>query len=198
MQQLKILVVDDDQEVCEYLEAFLVHEGHRVCCIQDPTQAIVEVRKEEYHVIILDLIMPQLSGLALLAKIRQIDSDIGVVMLTGYPSVDSATESISLEVGAYLTKPVSTGDLVGALNRVAMRKGLLRSREETLHETIGQTIRELRKARRKTLRQIAKRTGLSVSLLSQIERAESSASVSTLYKVATALEVKFSKLFGDH
>ena len=48
-----------------------------------------------------------------------------------------------------------------------------------------------------TLKQLARRTGLSVSLLSQIERAESSASISSLYKIASALKVPMSELFGD-
>ena len=57
-------------------------------------------------------------------------------------------------------------------------------------------IRELRKERGLTLKQLSRRTNLSVSLLSQIERAESSASVSSLFKVATALDVRLTQLFG--
>ena len=75
--------------------------------------------------------------------------------------------------------------------------GLLR-REDELHATIGRNIRQLRKERSLTLKQMARRTKLSVSLLSQIERAESSASVSSLFKVATALDVKITDLFGDY
>ena len=81
--------------------------------------------------------------------------------------------------------------------RIARKKGLLLSREEELHATIGLTIRTLRKQRGLTLKQMSRRTDLSVSLLSQIERAESSASVSSLFKVAAALDVRITELFGS-
>ena len=57
---------------------------------------------------------------------------------------------------------------------------------------------DLRKARGLTLKQMARRTNLSVSLLSQIERAESSASISSLYKIASALDVRIQDLFGEY
>ena len=77
------------------------------------------------------------------------------------------------------------------------KKGLLTDPEEELHKTIGMNIRRIRKDNALTLKQLARRTGLSVSLLSQIERAESSASVSSLYKVASGLKIRITTLFGD-
>jgi len=198
MQQLSVLVVDDDKEVCDYLGAFLTHEGYFAHCLTDPTLAIGELRESKYHIVILDLLMPKLSGLELLAKIRHIDSDIVVILLTGHPSFESATESIALDVAAYITKPATTAELRNTLQRAIRKKGLVLRREEELHLAIGRTIRHLRKERKRTLKRMARLTGLSVSLLSQIERAESNASVSTLLKVANALGVKFSDLFGDY
>jgi transcriptional regulator with XRE-family HTH domain len=81
--------------------------------------------------------------------------------------------------------------------RIAKKKGLILRREDELHLTIGRNIRDMRKERGLTLKQMSRRTKLSVSLLSQIERAESSASVSSLFKVATALDVKITDLFGE-
>jgi len=78
------------------------------------------------------------------------------------------------------------------------KKGLLRSPEDNLHRVIGETIRKLRKDRDLTLKQLARRTSLSVSLLSQIERAESSASIGSLYKIASALDAKVQDLFGEY
>jgi len=198
MQQLSVLVVDDDREVCEFVETFLVGEGYRVDTLCDPTLVIGALRKTDYHMVILDLVMPHLSGIELLGQIRYIDSDIAVIVLTGKPSVDTATESIALDVSAYITKPVSTTELRDTMSRITRKKGLVRSREEEMHLAIGHTIRRLRHARRYTLAQMARRTKLSVSLLSQIERAESSASMATLYKVAKALDAKLSDLFGDY
>ena len=141
--------------------------------------------------------MPKLSGIDLLGKIRQVDDDVAVIILTGYPSLETATSSIEHDVSAYIRKPFSIIEFRDHLLRIAKKKGLVLRREDQLHATIGRSIRELRKARSLTLKQMSRRTKLSVSLLSQIERAESSASVSSLFKVATALDVKITELFGD-
>jgi len=197
MAQLSLLVVDDDKDVCEYLEDFLVHDGYKVRSINDPTLALEELRQSEYHVVILDLMMPKLNGIDLLSQIRKVDGDVAVIILTGYPSLESATASIEHDVSAYIKKPFSIDEFREVLVRIAKKKGLVLRKEDELHLTIGRNIRELRKARGLTLKQMSRRTNLSVSLLSQIERAESSASVSSLFKIATALDVRITELFGD-
>lgn len=197
MAQLSLLVVDDDKDVCEYLEDFLVHDGYKVRSINDPTRALEELRQSEYHVVILDLMMPKLNGIDLLSQIRKVDGDVGVIILTGYPSLESATASIEHDVSAYIKKPFSIDEFREVLVRIAKKKGLVLRKEDELHLTIGRNIRELRKTRGLTLKQMSRRTNLSVSLLSQIERAESSASVSSLFKIATALDVRITELFGD-
>lgn len=195
--QLNILVVDDDQDVCEYLQDFLTSEGYQVKIVNDPTQALENMRQDEFHVVVLDIMMPKLNGIDLLTQIRQTDDDIAVIILTGYPSLETATSSIEHDVSAYIRKPFTISEFREAIQRIAKKKGLILRREDELHATIGRNIRELRKARGLTLKQMSRRTKLSVSLLSQIERAESSASVSSLFKVATALDVRITELFGD-
>jgi DNA-binding NtrC family response regulator len=197
VSQLNILVVDDDKDVCEYLEDFLTSDGYGVTVVNDPTNALESLRQAEYHVCILDLMMPKLSGIDLLGQIRKADDDIAVIILTGYPSLETATASIEHDVSAYIRKPFSIDEFRDSLGRIAKKKGLVLRREDELHMTIGRNIRELRKERGLTLKQMSRRTKLSVSLLSQIERAESSASVSSLFKVATALDVRLVELFGD-
>jgi DNA-binding NtrC family response regulator len=194
---LNILVIDDDHDVCRYLEDLLGGDGHAVTSIHDPTRAEVELRDRKYHVVILDLMMPKMSGIDLLARIRKIDDDVAVVILTGFPSLDSATRSIEHDVSAYIQKPFSADGFRAVLSRISQKKGLCVQREDELHQCIGQSIRDLRKERGLTLKQMARRTDLSVSLLSQIERAESSASVSSLFKVATALDVPITAFFGE-
>jgi DNA-binding NtrC family response regulator len=196
VSQLNILVVDDDPDVCEYLQDFLTSEGFAVTIVNDPTRALEALRDHEFHVAVLDLMMPKLSGIDLLSQIRQTDDDIAVIILTGYPSLETAASSIEHDVSAYIRKPFSINEFREAIQRIAKKKGLILRREDELHATIGRSIRELRKSRGLTLKQMSRRTKLSVSLLSQIERAESSASVSSLFKVATALDVRITELFG--
>jgi DNA-binding NtrC family response regulator len=196
--KLSILVVDDDQDIREYLQDFLVAEGFEVTTLEDPTRAVERIRDEMFHVVVVDLMMPKLSGLDLLAQIRSVDDDIAIIVLTGYPSVESAMESIRHQVSRYLQKPFAPAEFRDVIADIIKNKGLVLRREDELHAAIGRQIRDLRKARGLTLRQMARRTNLSVSLLSQIERAESSASVSSLFKVATALDVRLTDLFGGY
>ncbi len=193
---MRILVIDDDKDICEYLEDFLTQEGHLVETISDPTLVEEKLKQEDFHVAVLDLMMPKISGVDLLGQIRKRDDDLAVIILTGHPSLDTATASIEHDISAYIKKPFAAEEFREVLERIARKKGLVLRREDELHLAIGRRIRELRKERGLTLKQMARRTNLSVSLLSQIERAESSASVSSLFKVATALDVRLTELFG--
>jgi DNA-binding NtrC family response regulator len=195
---MRVLVVDDDREICEYMETFLAKDGLDVTTLSDPERAPDEVKNGGYHLVILDLMMPKLDGVEVLQRIRKVDSDIAVVIFTGFPSLETAVQSMKLDAVDYLKKPFDPEDFREVVERVMRKKGLLRSPEENLHRVIGETVRNLRKEANLTLKQMARRTGLSVSLLSQIERAESSASISSLYKIASALDVRIQDLFGDY
>ncbi len=197
-QPLKVLVVDDDEAIREYMETFLAKDGYEVKTLANPEEAADEVKVGGYHLVVLDLMMPGLDGVQALEKIRKVDDDVAVVIFTGYPSLETAVQSMKLDVVDYLSKPFNPDEFRAVVERVVAKKGLLRTPEEQLHKTIGETIRTLRKGRDLTLKQMSRRTGLSVSLLSQIERAESSASISSLYKVATALDARVSDLFGGY
>jgi DNA-binding NtrC family response regulator len=195
---LSVLVIDDDPDILEYLQDFLSAEGFDVTTLADPSLAVDRIRDEVFHLVVLDLMMPKVSGLDLLAQIRGVDDDIAVIILTGYPTLDTATASMKHEVSAYIHKPFTPQEFREVIARIAKKKGLVLRREDELHAAIGRQIRDLRKGRGLTLRQLSRRTNLSVSLLSQIERAESSASVSSLFKVATALDVPLTDLFAGY
>ena len=194
---VRVLVVDDDASIGEYVRTLLGNDGFEVTHVDDPQKAEAALRNESPHLVILDLMMPGMHGLEVLERLRKIDSDVAVVIFTGYPSLETAVSAMKLDAVDYLKKPFEPEELRATVDRVLKKKGLLRSPEEMLHKHIGETIRGLRKDRNLTLKQTARRTGLSVSLLSQIERAESSASIGSLYKIAVALDVRVADLFGE-
>ena len=194
---VRVLVVDDDRDVCDFMETFLAGDGFEVMTLSKPEEAVDEIRRGEYHLVILDLMMPGMDGLSVLEEIRKHDSDVAVVIYTGYPSLETAVRSMKLEAIDYLKKPFVPDEFREVIDRVLRKKGLLRSPEEELLRSIGENIRKLRHERGLTLKQLGRRASLSVSLLSQIERAESSASISSLYRVATALDARISDFFGD-
>jgi two-component system, OmpR family, response regulator len=191
-----ILIVDDDRAICDYMQTLLEKDGFTVKALSDPTLVEDEVRQNSYHVIILDLMMPKLDGIEVLRRIRGIDSDIAVVIFTAHPNLDTAVASMKLDAVDYIKKPFNVDEFREVLARVMKKKGLARTPEEQLHKIIGDTIRTLRKEKELTLKQMSRRTGLSISLLSQIERAESSPSISSLYKISVALDSRIQDLFG--
>ena len=193
---IRILVVDDDQDSVELVEKILKKDGYRVVTLTDGRKVDEEIRKSEIHLAVVDLKMPEVSGLDVVEMIRHHDSDCAVILMTGYATLDSAVSALRGGVVDYLRKPVREDELLGAVRRALAAKGLALLPEEELHRNIGSAIRELRKKRTLTLKQLAKRTGLSVSLLSQIKRAESSASVTSLYKIAHALKIRLPELFS--
>lgn len=197
MPAVKILIVDDDRAICDYMQTLLEKDGFAVTTTSDPTSVEELVRTGGFHLVILDLMMPKMDGIETLKRIRKVDSDVAVVIFTGYPNLETAVASMKLDAVDYMKKPIVPDEFREVLGRIMRKKGLARSPEEQLHRVIGDTIRQLRKDKDLTLKQMARRTNLSVSLLSQIERAESSASISSLYKIALALESRIQDLFGD-
>ncbi len=195
---VQILIVDDDPAICDYMQTLLEKDGFAVKALSDPTTVEDEIRQKTYHVIILDLMMPKMDGIEVLKRIRGLDSDIAVVMFTAHPNLDTAVASMKLDAVDYIKKPFNVDEFRDVLSRVMKKKGLARTPEEQLHKVIGDTIRGMRKEKELTLKQMSRRTGLSISLLSQIERAESSPSISSLYKIAMALDSKIQDLFGDN
>ena len=198
MRAIRILIIDDDRDICEYMELLLAQSGYEVATATDPRAALEMLRTEEFHVVVLDIMMPELSGMEVLQEIRSFDTDIAIVIFTGFPSVDTAVTSMKYDVSDYIKKPFDVDEFNATLEKILRDKGLLTDPEEQLLITIGQNIRSARKDRNLTLKQMSRRTGLSVSLLSQIERAESSASVSSLYKLARALDCSLTEFFGEY
>lgn len=194
-----VLIVDDDDDVCNHMAGLLAEQfGIEASTLNDPVKTLDVLRDGTYHIVILDLVMPGMHGMDLLDQVRRYDDDIAIVVVTGYPTVETAVQSLKHSVSDYLRKPFEPDEFRSTVESILREKGLLTNPEEELHKSIGKSIRALRKDRGLTLKQMSRRTGLSVSLLSQIERAESSASVSSLFKVSKALDCKLTDLFGPY
>jgi len=128
-------------------------------------------------------------------KFQGRNNDLSIVVLNSAPSVESAVASIKGGVCDYVEKSSDARKLCAVIKNIVKEKGLLKKPEEKLLLTVGSRLREVRQQKKLTLRQVAQRTGLSVSLLSQVERAESAASVASLHKIANALNTSLQSLF---
>ena len=195
---INVLVVDDDEDIRDYMELFLQDSGYQVTTTSDGHLAIDLLRKTTFHLAIVDIMMPALSGIELLEEIRRLDDDLPVIVFTGHPTVETAIQAMRFEVSDYVRKPFEVESFTASVQKCLRKQGLLHDPEEKLLQTIGNNLRQARKDDGLTLKQLSRRTGLSVSLISQIERAESSASISSLFKLARALDRSLTSFFGDH
>ena len=83
---------------------FLLAEGYEVTTLADPTLAVERIRDEVFHLVVLDLMMPKISGLDVLAQIRSVDDDIAVIILTGYPTLETASAVGSTPIIIFLLR----------------------------------------------------------------------------------------------
>jgi DNA-binding response OmpR family regulator len=193
--EVKILVLDDDQSVCRVIQAALASNDFTVETVSEPEQMEAALRKQNYHVIILDYVIPGLQSEQVLDWVRECQADASIIVVTAYPSIDSALNCLRARTHDYLTKPFQIAHLQKIVTRCLETKGLLRMSEEALRESLGTVIRERRKALGLTLAQMAQRTSVSLGYLSQIELGKNSASIETLYRISLGLGVKIADLF---
>jgi DNA-binding response OmpR family regulator len=199
---IHILILDDDPATCAVIRAALSNRDFVIDEVTDPQRVEAALGKRAapdqpgyYHLIVLDYVLPGLEPDQVLGWIRDHQPDANVVVVTGYPSVDSAITCLRSRAHDYLTKPFQVDQLREIVCRCLENKGLLRMTEDALRESLGTAIRTRRKALGLTLADLSKRTDVSLGYLSQIELGKNSASIETLYRICLALGMKMSELF---
>jgi DNA-binding response OmpR family regulator len=193
--EVSILILDDDPSVCRVIQSALARKDFTVDAVSDPVLMEAQLRERPYHIVILDYVIPGLQSEQVLTWVRQCQPDASIIVVTGFPSIDSALNCLRAGTFDYLTKPFQVAQLQRVVTRCLEKKGLLRMSEEALRESLGAAIRERRKALGLTLAQMAKRTSVSLGYLSQIELGKNSASIETLYRISLGLGVKIADLF---
>ncbi|MFA6317886.1 MAG: ATP-binding protein [Elusimicrobiota bacterium] len=121
---LKVLIADDDLAVRERLRRALVSKGHEVTAAEDGADALAKAKDGQFHLAILDLVMPNKGGIETLEALKDLDPSIEVVIVTGYASQASATEAIQKGAYAYLIKPFDMLELEALLPSVFEKVGL--------------------------------------------------------------------------
>ena len=129
MDKLNILVVEDGQSQREMLIDFLAGEGHRAAGAGDGTAAIQQVRDGHFDLLLLDFKMPGMNGIEVLKKIKNINPQINVVMMTAYGTIETAVDAMKLGAVDYIPKPIDLGELITLVDRIAERQILIRENE---------------------------------------------------------------------
>lgn len=113
-----LLLVDDDETFTRILSRALSRRGYEVRVAHDVPSALQVAEQDPPEFAVIDLKMPGESGLVLVQKLRELDEQTRIVMLTGYASIATAVEAIKLGATHYLSKPSDADEIVAALNKL--------------------------------------------------------------------------------
>ncbi|UCE25492.1 MAG: response regulator [Candidatus Zixiibacteriota bacterium] len=111
MNQHSILVVDDELLIRDLLYDFFTDQGWDISIAESGEKALEILRSKKIDLVLTDLKMPNMDGLMLTSEVRESYPDIPVVIMTGYPSVDSAVSALRQKVSDYIIKPFNINEL---------------------------------------------------------------------------------------
>jgi DNA-binding NtrC family response regulator len=114
----KVLVIDDEHDIREGLELLLISEGYSVDLAQNGREGLHKLESANYDLVLLDLMMPDMSGMDVLGEVRQRDRETPIFMITAYGSVERAVEAIKTGANDYFSKPWDNEKLIIEIDRM--------------------------------------------------------------------------------
>jgi DNA-binding NtrC family response regulator len=139
MEPAHVLVVDDEPHILAVLRDALTRFGYRVSCATSAADALGQIKSELFDAALTDIRMPEMSGIDLLREIKRHDESIEVVVMTGYPAINSAVEALKEGAYDYLTKPLILDELEQVMRRL-MERRFLRGEVNTLRTRLGEEL----------------------------------------------------------
>lgn len=185
---LSIVALDDDPDFREYVRDVLARDGHEVRVCATPEEMFAACEDHLPDIVLLDMKMGRDSGEAVLASIRERWPRLCVIVVTGYPTLETMRQTFKQSVFDYIAKPFSIEDLRATLQQAAVAFDLGGRPQDRLRQALGRQIRLTRTERGWTLKELSEASGVSVSQLSSIERGAHLPSLESFLAVAAALE----------
>lgn len=130
VSNLRILILDDEQLVRDELSEFLIDPNFQIFKASTPSEAFEIMNRNEVHIAIVDVNLPEMSGLEVLEKIKKEHSDIEVIMISGYSEMDSVIHSMRLGASDFFTKPFRLRDVEHSIERTKKFVNLNKSLQE--------------------------------------------------------------------
>ncbi|HEU4415118.1 MAG TPA: response regulator [Candidatus Angelobacter sp.] len=128
IQPVRLLIIDDDPHNLVFMEAALTERDLEIFVASDPLHGLELVSKCHPHIVVTDLMMPDVDGLAVLRRVKEIDPAIRVVIMTASPTAATFAEAVRCGATDYLAKPIplavlrqGLGDLIKCVHEQAMR-----------------------------------------------------------------------------
>lgn len=118
----RVLVIDDEKGLRDMLHYTLGRQGHSVSVAEDGEAGVAAARAAEFDVVVCDVMMPGLDGIAALEILKRDRPDLEVIMVTGFPTVETSTRAAALGAFQYLAKPYDLPGLCALIDAAAARK----------------------------------------------------------------------------
>jgi hypothetical protein len=142
-----LLIVDDESSLVTALLSTLRDHGYTAAGATTPTDALELIRRQPFDVMLTDLHLPEMDGIALLRAARAIDPTLSVIMMTGFGTIDTAVDAMKAGAVDYIVKPFKLKSVLAILSR-AMSVRLLRQENELLNQRLELRTQELESANR--------------------------------------------------
>lgn len=123
---IRILIVDDEREICLLLARLMQNEGLEALQAYDGETAVKLVRVEEPEVMLVDISMPGLNGLEVLKRVKELDPDLPVVMITAHAEIQGAVKAMKAGAHDYLAKPFNHNEVIRVVRRALAERDLKR------------------------------------------------------------------------
>ena len=120
VHEVKILIVEDDETTAAAVETYLQHDGFEVVVARTGAQAIDAAQRDRPHLVILDVMLPELGGIEVCRALRE-QSDVPIIMLTARTTESDKLEGLDAGADDYVTKPFSPRELVARVKSVLRR-----------------------------------------------------------------------------
>jgi DNA-binding NtrC family response regulator len=140
----RVLVIDDEESIRYTFESFLTDEGHTVDTAGNYDEALDKIQSNNFDLILADIILGGKTGIDLLQEIKKKDQACPVIMVTGAPNVETASEALRLGAFDYIQKPIQQDGLIHVTNMALNHKALHDEKEKyrTNIEAIFRSVRE--------------------------------------------------------
>lgn len=130
---IRMLIIDDDPNICESLKDILSEEGYAITTAGNIAPAKERLAKEFYNIVLVDLKLPNGSGLDLLKELKAANSETAVIVFTGYASAENAIAALNAGAFSYLQKPLNIDELKITIKKAIERQDLLLSNKDLLN-----------------------------------------------------------------
>jgi two-component system response regulator PilR (NtrC family) len=138
MAPWRILIVDDEQSICDVLSISLKKEGYVVASETNPRKALERLKREPFDLVLQDLKMPEMDGIDLLREVKKIREETVVIIMTAYTTWDRAVEAMRLGAYDYIKKPFDTQiDIKGTISRALASRDQQVQFARTFDEMLG-------------------------------------------------------------